>query len=86
MKISLATKSMKFFNENGVTKIGRKELVVINSDTGEELDEKVGLVWGDKSLIVGSKDSLLTQEHIDGDPEDASYLVLVIRCDSAIEI
>ena len=86
MKLALAMKKLAPFDSGGVTKINRKDLIVINPETGEELDEKVGLCWGDRSLIVGHEDSLLTEEHIEGDPEDASYLVLVIRCDEAINI
>ena len=77
---------MKPFSIGGnMTRIGCKTLVVINEETGEELEERVGLIWGGRDLIT--KDvQLLTDEHILDDPEDAGYLVIVVRCDAAINL
>lgn len=81
MKLTLASKNLPPII-GVVPRIGAKDLVVINSETGEELSEKTGLLWGDRELAL----QLLTEEHLGNDPEDASYVILVLRCDSAVNI
>ena len=86
MKLTLATKTKKPYSiGNNITKIGNKDLVIINQETGEELEEKVGMLWGSRELIT-KEVQLLTDEYVIDDPEDAGYLVIVIRCDEAINL
>ena len=88
MKLTLATKELhNQKDDNGITKIGMKGLIVIDDKTGEELEGCSGLIWGDRDLLLKPmEESLLTPEHLEGHPDDASYMILVIRCDEAIEI
>ena len=83
MRIGLAIKKSPKSKE-GLDAIGLKDLVVIDLNTGEELEEKISLLWGSKSLLTEGGDPLLTEEYFEDDPEDASYLVVIVRCDAAI--
>lgn len=85
MKLGLAIKGIDK-DKNGLDAIGMKNLVIVDLDTGEELEERVGMLWGDKTLLTESGEPLLTEEHFQNYPDDAEYLVLVIRCDSAIHM
>lgn len=87
MRIGLAMKDMPpKQREDGTIRIKSKKLLIIDMNTGEELENKTGFVWCDKSLLLAGDDPILTPEHFEGDPEDASYGVLVFRCDGAINI
>lgn len=87
MKLALAVKKLNpFIDNNGITKIGMSNLIVINKDTGEELEERTGILWGNKELIIGGDNPLLTPEHIINDAEDSNYMVLIIKCNEAINI
>ena len=87
MNLSIAMKSIRPKQRNdGSTPIISKELHIINIDTGEELESKTGFLWGGKDLLLSGDEPLLTPEHFEGDPEDASYGILIFRCDTAINI
>ncbi len=72
--------------KHGLDAIGMKELVILDLNTGEELEERVGMLWGGKDLLVNGGEPLLTEEYFKGDPDDASYMILVVRCDNAINL
>ena len=84
MKLALGTRKIKT-TKDGVSRIGAKELVILDPDTGSELDDRVAMLWGDKSLLT-TGEPLLTDEYFTGDPEASSYLIVIVRCDSAIDL
>lgn len=87
MKLTLAIKKLSpFIDNNGITKIGMSDLIVINKDTGEELEEITGMLWGSRDLIIDGDNPLLTPKHIQNDPDDSNYMVLIIKCNEAINI
>jgi len=86
MKLTLARKNLKPIKKDNITKIYLKDLVVINSETGEELEEKTGIIWCDKGFLTTGINSLLTPEHVANDPDNTDYLVIVIKCNEAIEL
>ena len=61
-------------------------ILIIDLNTGEELESKTGFLWGGKDILLGGDEPLLTPEHFEGDPEDASYGILIFRCDAAINV
>jgi len=71
---------------NGTTKLHNRNLSIVDLNTGDELEEKVAYLWGSKNLLLSGPEPLLTEEYFEGDPDDASYVVLVFRCDSAHEL
>ena len=88
MELTLAIKDLGAVKgKGGVTRIGQKELLVIDKVTGEELTGKTSVLWGDRSLITETMEvPLLTPEHVEDDPDDAGYMILVIRCDNAVNV
>ncbi len=88
MEITLSTMQVdNQKDDNGITKVGERELIVVDNKTGEKLTGHSGFLWGGKGLLLKSNDEpLLTKEHLKGDPDDACYLVLVVRCDKAIDL
>ena len=88
MELTLAIKNLGAVKgADGVTRIGQKELLVIDKVTGEELTGKTGVLWGDRALITETMEvPLLTPEHVEDDPDDAGYMILVIRCDNAVNV
>lgn len=87
MKLGIATKNLKpIDNEDGTTSINLKDIVIIDLNTSEELEEKTGFLWCDKEFLLSGENPILTKEHFGDDPEDASYGVLIFRCDEAINI
>tara|TARA_R110002096_G_C14320701_1_gene700383 strand:+ start:371 stop:640 length:270 start_codon:yes stop_codon:yes gene_type:complete len=88
MELILAIKELKNQkDENGISRIGKKELLVVDKISGEILTGKTSVLWGGRDLILENMDApLLTPEHVEGDPEDASYMVIVIRCDNAVSV
>ena len=86
MKLTLAQEDLPPQKQpNGTHSIGKKEVSIIDSVTGEKLEGSTAWLWGDKDLITKKlEEPLLTDEYIKGDPDDAGYLVVVIRCDGAI--
>lgn len=83
MKLGLAISSVKG-SRHGVDAIGMKNMNIIDTDTGEIVENKVGWLWGGKELMTESGEPLLTEEHFANYPDDASYVVLVFRCDEAM--
>ena len=87
MKLGIAMRNITpKQRDNGTTPIVSKEILIIDLNTGEELESKTGFLWGGKDILLGGDEPLLTPEHFEGDPEDASYGILVFRCDNAINI
>lgn len=87
MKIGLALKDIPpTQRKDGTTPIKSRELLIIDMNTGEEIENKTGFVWCDKDLLLSGENPILTPEHFEGDPDDSSYGVLVFRCDGAINI
>ena len=88
MELTLAIKNLGAVKgADGVTRIGQKELLVIDKVTGEELTGKTGVLWGDRELITETMEvPLLTPKHVEDDPDDAGYMIIVIRCDKAIKL
>jgi hypothetical protein len=88
MELTLATKKLdKHENKDGITQIGVKDLIVIDNETGEKLTGHSGFLWGGRDLLLKPmEESILTPEHLEGHLDDASYLILIVRCDKAIEL
>lgn len=87
MRLGLAMLNNPISNKSGkMPRLHSKEIAIINLDTCEQLTDRIGLVWGDKSIFINGPDSILTAEHFEGEPEDASYVGLVFRCDAAINL
>ena len=88
MRLTLATvKKGTHKDNNGIDKIGVKDLIVIDSKTGEKVEGHSGFLWGDKDLLTKpNTEPLLPTEHFEGHPDDANYIVLVIRCDGAVDL
>lgn len=87
MELSIALKSIKpIHNKDGTFSISKKSMVVVDVHSGEEVSEITGLLWCDKELLLSGDNPIMTEEYFSGDPEDASYGVLIFRCDEAINI
>ena len=86
MELTLATRQLhNYKDKDGLSKIGMKDLIVIDDKTGEKLTGHSGFLWGDRDLLLKPmEEPLLTPEHLEGHPDDAGYMILVIRCDKAI--
>ncbi len=71
---------------DGTTRLHTRDLSVIDLNTGEKLENQTAYLWGGKELLISGPEPLLTQEYFEGDPDDASYVVLVFRCDNAVDV
>ena len=87
MKLGIVIKDGGSKNQpDGTVKLHSRNLSIVDLNTNEELEEKVAYLWGSKDILLSGPEPMLTKEYFEGDPDDASYVVLVFRCDSAREL
>ena len=87
MKLGMAIKNTGSREmDNGTTKLHTLDLSVIDLNTGEELENEIAYLWGSKDILISGPNPILTPEYFEGDPDDASYVVLVFRCDNAVDV
>ena len=83
MKLTFAMKDLPPAAKNdGTTKIGMKDLSIVNAETGEEVTGLTAWLWCGQDALIGDE-PILTPSHFANDPIGASYGVLVFRCDAA---
>ena len=74
-------------NNDGITEIGKKNMSIIDANTGEKLIGIKGWAWGGKHLLTNDSDTgILSEEHFANDDDDDDYIIIVIKCNGAINL